>query len=236
MTLTLRDEVEQIINQRGKMTRTALYCQFELVAKRALDSALEDLARTHRIVLGATEVAPVRAAKRDAQRQVFGVSVDDHASLNPDKQPRRARWVLECRTEPTIRERIIAALDGGTVLSVRELTERLNQTGIPLTGKVVRGTLSRMNTADEVKSPAWGKWTLKASAEAMRGATIPRRLLALFQPGVMLSRQEIRERMGDANNGTVSAALHDLVQGGKLLIRPGRGYMLPTAIQEDAAA
>ena len=51
MTLTLRDEVEQIINQRGKMTRTALYCQFELVAKRALDSALEDLARTHRIVL-----------------------------------------------------------------------------------------------------------------------------------------------------------------------------------------
>jgi len=230
MTLTLRDEVEQIINQRGKMTRTALYCQFELVAKRALDSALEDLARTHRIVLGATEVAPVRAAKRDAQRQVFGVSVDDHASLNPDKQ------VRECRTEPTIRERIIAALDGGTVLSVRELTERLNQTGIPLTGKVVRGTLSRMNTADEVKSPAWGKWTLKASAEAMRGATIPRRLLALFQPGVMLSRQEIRERMGDANNGTVSAALRDLVQGGKLLIRPGRGYMLPTAIQEDAAA
>ncbi len=230
MTLTLRDEVEQIINQRGKMTRTALYCQFELVAKRALDSALEDLARTHRIVLGATEVAPVRAAKRDAQRQVFGVSVDDHASLNPDKQ------VRECRTEPTIRERIIAALDGGTVLSVRELTERLNQTGIPLTGKVVRGTLSRMNTADEVKSPAWGKWTLKASAEAMRGATIPRRLLALFQPGVMLSRQEIRERMGDANNGTVSAALHDLVQGGKLLIRPDRGYMLPTAIQEDAAA
>lgn len=230
MTLTLRDEVEQIINQRGKMTRTALYCQFELVAKRALDSALEDLARTHRIVLGATEVAPVRAAKRDAQRQVFGVSVDDHASLNPDKQ------VRECRTEPTIRERIIAALDGGTVLSVRELTERLNQTGSPLTGKVVRGTLSRMNTADEVKSPAWGKWTLKASAEAMRGATIPRRLLALFQPGVMLSRQEIRERMGDANNGTVSVALHDLVQGGKLLIRPGRGYMLPTAIQEDAAA
>lgn len=236
MTLTLRDEVEQIINQRGKMTRTALYCQFELVAKRALDSALEDLARTHRIVLGATEVAPVRAAKRMAEKFVFGDSATDaygQALLKAEQLAAEERQ-RQARLEPTLPERICTALRHGS-MTVRELHQAVEAAGSPVKEVDIRKALSRMK-GRSVDNPSWGRWALAESPINQPGTSLPRRVLALFAPGVRLSREQIRAELSDANDGSVSAALSDLVTSGKLRNQRCKGYWLPVEEEEGAAA
>lgn len=236
MTATLKEEVEQIINARGKMTRTAVYAQFELVAKRALDAALEDLARTHRIVLGATEVAPVRAAKRMAEKFVFGDSATDAygaALLKADQLAAEERQ-RQARLEPTLPERICTALRRGS-MTVRELHQAVEAEGSPVKEVDIRKALSRMK-GRSVDNPSWGRWALSETPVNQPGTSLPRRLLALFRPGVRLSREHIRAQLADANDGSVSSALSELVSTGKLRNQRCKGYWLPGEEEEGAAA
>lgn len=233
MTTTLKDEIETLINRSGKMSRTRLYCQFELVAKRAIDNALEDLARTNRIVLGASEVAPVRASRREAAVAVFGESATyaysaSQAELDRERE-RRAR------PERTLPDRLLEALKGGEAMTVRELQDALVLTGPRVPEREVRKALSRLK-GNGVDNPSWGRWILDSAALNQRGVSLRKRLLAIFEPGVMLSRPQIRERLKDANDGSVSDALAGLVADGKLCNKRARGYWLPEHIEEGAAA
>lgn len=227
MASTLSIQVEEFINEAGKVPRVQVYRRFELVGKRFVDQALEELAQSRRLVVGATEVAPVRSALRAAERAVFGESAT-HEYATTESEVERARRGRP-RPAQTLPQRVSEALRSGEAMSVRDLLSAVNAEGPRVSDRDLRKVLTRMKGRD-VENPSWGRWVLLSAEVNQPGVSLPKRLMALFKPGVVLSRPEIRAMMPDANDGSVSAALTELVAARKLCNRRCHGYWLPGTV------
>lgn len=229
MSSTLASQVEEFVNGAGKVNRTVVYAQFELVGKRYIDRALTELAERARLVVGAAEVAPVRAAPRAAQLAVFGESATHEYAMTESAVERDRR--RQPRATQTLPERLLDAMQHGETMTVRDIVAAVQDSGPRVSEADVRKTLSKMK-GREVDNPSWGRWALSSAAVNRRGVSLPRRLMALFSPGARLTRAEIRALLPDANDGSVSAALADLVAAGNLRNERCRGYWLPGTVHE----
>lgn len=140
----IADDIESFVNETGKVPRSAVYGRFELVTKRVIDQALERLARSHRLVVGATDVAPVRQARRaEPAKPVEPPSrVEKPVSLEDEIRARRQQ-AKEALGGPTLRQAILAQFEPGRVMTADLIIAKL---GKVWSAKSIRTEMSVMKS------------------------------------------------------------------------------------------
>ncbi len=128
----IAEDIESFVNETGKVPRSAVYGRFELVTKRVIDQALERLAQSHRLVVGATDVAPVRQARRAEPAAVSAPppppppKVEAPVSFEDEMRAR----VLEAKIAlggPTLRQAILAQFEPGRVMTADLIIAKLGK-------------------------------------------------------------------------------------------------------------
>lgn len=207
MGSTLSIQVEEFINQAGKVPRVQLYRRFELVGKRFVDQALEELAQSRRLVVGASDVAPVRDNRRPA---VFA-----------------AAWQLATHQddEPRLPERVVALLQARGTMSLTAILAALDP---PAEKKHISTVMGRLKARGIAGRVCRGQWALVDPGRGL--PIIKNQIIAVFEPGVMLSRAEIGSRIPTMKPNSLSTELCRLVRAGRLAHRRCHGYWLPGTV------
>lgn len=207
MGSTLSIQVEEFINEAGKVPRVQVYRRFELVGKRFVDQALEELAQSRRLVVGASDVAPVRDNRRPAAVQAAG-----QLATHQDD-------------EPPLPERLVALLQAQGTMSLASIMAALDP---PAEKKHISTALGRLKARDIVGRVSRGQWAL---VDPDRGLPIIKnQIIAVFEPGVMLTRAEIGARIPTMKPNSLSTELCRLVRVGRLAHRRCHGYWLPGTV------
>lgn len=222
MSSTLASQVEEFINGVGKVPRSAVYGRFDLVAKRAIDTALEGLGTARRLVVGAADVAPLRQA-----RPAVEPMLDTPAAPLPEPKARSPQ-----QGKRTTRDDILELFEPGRRVARREVYERLSHRS----ARFVDETLRRLSDEGVLTREAYrGYWLAE-------GPTPPSifardRVLAVFRPGERLHLRDVKARVPGMNRNTVQRSLADLRGEGRICSVAYRGYWLPESTwSEDHAS
>ena len=164
MNSTLASQVEEFVNGAGKVNRTVVYAQFELVGKRYIDRALTELAERARLVVGVTDVASVRQARRaePAQPVKPPPRVEKPVSLEDEIRARRQQ-AKEALGGPTLRQAILAQFEPGRVMTADLIIAKL---GKVWSEKSIRTEMSVMKSKRLLANrPCHGWWLPGTLAE-----------------------------------------------------------------------
>lgn len=209
MGSTLSIQVEEFINEAGKVPRVQVYRRFELVGKRFVDQAIEELAQSRRLVVGVADVAPIKAQAAEAGE--------------PKKRKRKIRAKPEKRR--TIADDVLAVLAAGQRYTREEIAQRLPERSEGVVDRV----LGRMVRRGQLyREPYKGYWL--PCGEPPESRQPKDRVLAAFRPGEVLQSREVNARLPDLGRSTIGKALAALCRDNRVCTARLRGYWLPGTV------
>lgn len=214
---TLASQVEQYINGIGKVPRSAVYGRFDLVAKRAIDRALDDLGQSRRLVVGPSEVAPVRSACADAEL--------------PKKRIRKSRAKPASERRRTFRDDVLALMTPGQRFTREDLTQPFPWRSLGAMDQM----LARMVERGELVRETYKGYWLPDQVTPPDARLARNRVLAAFQPGEILNLRDVKERLPDLGRSTIGKALAALCRDGRMRAARLRGYWLAGTLPGDTA-
>lgn len=151
MSQTLKAEVLDLINDRGKMTRVQVFAHFELVARRYIERAIAELAEARKIVAGAHEVAPIRAAREVLKEPAPGECLDPQPTKPAPRGTTLPSQIID-----------VFVFSDDPVLTCREVIPRIRG----FSSDEVRKEMSRMKGRGLLENPSRGSWRLPAEARS----------------------------------------------------------------------
>ncbi len=120
----IADDIESYVNEAGKVQRSAVYSKFDLVSKRAIDSALESLAQSRRLVVGASDIAPIRRVQSaKAQAPAPSPKVDRTFEREMRRHRQKAKEALG---GATLRQAILAQFEPGRLVTADVIIAKLS--------------------------------------------------------------------------------------------------------------
>lgn len=225
MSSTLASQVEEFINEAGRVPRTDVYRRFDLVGKRFVDQALVELGEGGRVVVGASDVAPVRKSRRLTEVAVFGDGAEGLTEESIAEPAESGKGWEMC-----LPDRLVRLLRAGGQMHLSCIAAALKP---PARRKDVASALSRLKARGVVANPAHGRWEVLNADKPLHGPAMRNGILAVFEPGKVLSRADLAVLLPQYKGQSLSTELCRLVKAGRLVNKRATGYWLPDTAAEQ---